>query len=159
MGCEVGDLCLELHIRPRLKDPKPAGPFSYRALAPCHPDITASMTVSWLDGRIVWNCFACKKMLGNDMAQKVTRNALIARNRIPARCLPQAKDDAEAQLESIREILDSDGKPAQRLFRIAAILGGWADTLPAGEELEYVADSCHVSHSTGYDTRRASHDR
>jgi hypothetical protein len=112
------------------------------------------MSVSYLDGRIQWNCFACRARLGNEEAQIVTRNALI-RSGVPARCLPQTKADAEAQLETIRGILSKDGKPAQRLFRIAAILGGWGDMLPAGDELEALAESCQVSHRTGYDTRRA----
>jgi hypothetical protein len=159
MGCNAeDDRCLHDHVRPHLKDPKEAGPHSYRALATCHPDITPSLSVSWLDGRIQWNCFACKERLGNTEAQKVTRNSLIQRG-VPARCLPQTRDDAEAQLEAIRDILANDGKPAQRLFRIAAILGGWGDMLPGGEELELLADSCHVSHSTGYDARRATHVR
>lgn len=156
MGCDVKDACLDLHVFPRLEDPRKAGrPLSYRALAPCHPDISHSLSVSWDDGRIVWNCFACKERLGNEKAQIATRNALIKAH-VPSRCLPQSKADAEAQLEAVREIIGTKGKPAQRLFRIAALLGGWGGELPAGDDLEALADSCHVSHATAYDTRRAT---
>jgi hypothetical protein len=159
MACDAGDACIHDHVFPHLKDPRPAGkPHSYRALAPCHADISHSLSVSWIDGRIWWNCFACKEKLGNDKAQVATRNALI-RAHVPARCLLQPKDDLAAQVEAIREIVEHDGKPAQRIFRIAAILGGWGDHLPGGDDLEALADSCHVSHRTGYDTRRASHTR
>jgi hypothetical protein len=159
MGCGAeGDVCLNEHVFPWLKDPRPAGKLSYRALATCHNDTSPSMSVSWLDERIQWNCFTCKDKLGNEDAQIATRNALI-RSGVPARCLPQGKADAESQLNTIRDILGHDGKPAQRLFRIAAILGGWGGELPAGDDLEALADSCRVSHRTGYDTRRATHNR
>src|ERR1019366_8777944 len=158
MGCDAGEPCVHEHVFPRLKDPTAAGEHGYRALATCHPDVSRSLSVSWIDGRIIWNCFACKERLGNEKAQIATRNSLIKRG-VPARCLPQGKDDLAAQMEAIREIVGNDGKPAQRLFRIAAILGGWGGELPAGDDLEALADSCHVSQRTGYDTRRSRHDR
>jgi hypothetical protein len=156
VGCDIEDACLDLHVFPCLKDPQKATKgLSYRALAPCHPDVSRSLSVSWLDGRIVWQCFACAEKLGREEAQIATRNALI-KARVPSRCLPQSKADAEAQLEAIREIVGNKGKPAQRLFRIAALLGGWGGDLPAGDDLEALADSCHISHATAYDTRRAT---
>ena len=158
MGCDALERCVHEHVFPRLKDPAEAGKHGYRALATCHPDTERSLSVSWADGRVVWNCFACKERLGNEKAQIATRNSLILRG-VPARCLPQAKDDLAAQLDAIRQIVGGGGKPAQRIFRIAAILDGWGDRLPAGDDLEVLAESCHVSHRTGYDVRRASHDR
>jgi hypothetical protein len=151
------DECLHDHIRPHLRDPREAGRSSYRALAPCHSDTAHSLSVSVLDERVVWNCFTCKKRLGNDVAQVATRNALI-RDRVPARCLPQPASDAERQLEAVRQILGTKGKPAMRLLRIAAVLEGWG-ALPQGDELADLAASCLISRRTAFEARREGLDR
>lgn len=155
MACDwPADECLHDHIRPHLRDPRVAGPSSYRALAPCHNDTAPSLSVSILDGRVVWNCFTCRDRLGNEAAQKATRNALI-RSGAPAPCLPQPKADAEAQLETIREIGTGKDSHAHKVLRIMALLGGW-DDLPAGDALEALAESCGVSTREAYRARRAS---
>lgn len=158
MACDAGESCIDLHVFPRLNAPKRA-PGGYRALAPCHNDTAQSLSVTWdaRNQRIIWNCFSCKQRFGDDVAQVVTRNALI-RAGVSARCLPQPKNDAEAQLQAVREILGSKGKPAVRLLRIAAVLDGW-DQLPRGDDLEALAESCLVSERTAYEARRHRLDR
>jgi hypothetical protein len=156
MRCGAADpaACLNDHIWPRLRDPRPAdAPASYRAFAPCHDDRTRSLSISVMDGRrIAWNCFACTEKLGKEPAQKVTRNALIIA-KVPAICLPQSAPDAAGQLEEIRAIIFSKGHRAQGWLRIAALLEGYGDRLPHGDELEALAGSCGVSVAQAYRAR------
>jgi hypothetical protein len=152
-GADDAAACLNDHIWPRLKDPRPAGaPASYRALAPCHDDLTHSLSVSVMDGRrISWNCFACKELLGNEKAQKATRNALILA-KVPGICLPQTAPDAADDLEVIRAIIFGKGHRARGWLRIAALLDGYSE-LPHGDALEALAGSCGVSVAQAYRAR------
>lgn len=154
MRCDAGAACIHDHVWPRLKDPKPAAKGNgYRALAPCHPDTTHSLSVSYVMGRIVWNCFACTERLGKDIAQVLTRNMLI-RAKVPAQCLPQNRVDAEDQLNTIRQILGDKDTGNRRILRIAMLLGGY-DEVPSGAELRALAEDCCVSLRTAYELREA----
>lgn len=157
-GADDPDACLHDHIWPRLRDPRPAGtPSSFRAIAPCHDDRTHSLSVSVLDGRrISWNCFACKERLGNEKAQKATRNALI-QAKVPAICLPQTAPDAHADLEAIRAVIFGKDSHAYKVLKVAALLSGY-EGLPEGDALEEVADDCRVGHSSAYEARRRARD-
>jgi hypothetical protein len=148
--------CLALHITPFVRDAKLSRDgLNLRGLAPCHDDTTRSLSVSVRKGRIVWNCFACTKLLGKEDAQRLTRKALIAA-RISEYCLPMAVRQASATIETVRQIVFGDEpKAGRKLLRLAALLEG-LEELPAarlaieraylrGDTLEEIAKSAGVS--------------
>lgn len=150
------DNCIHDHVWPNLREPKPAGDGGYYALAPCHDDATHSLSVSTDHGRILWNCFACKERLGNDMAQIRTRSAMI-RDGVPAGCLPPTREQTESALDVVRDILHSDASQVDKVFRLAVLVecGG---EMPAGSELDRLGEWCGVSRRAAYRVRGASTD-
>jgi hypothetical protein len=76
--------CLHDHFYPRLRMPKlNAAGTSIRALATCHADRKASLSVSLKDGRVVVNCFA------TNCTREAIRRSLIRLN-VSTLCLPRA---------------------------------------------------------------------
>jgi hypothetical protein len=160
VGCDARDPehCLHDHVRPWLKEAKPNDRGdTYSALAPCHDDTTRSLSVSVGDRRaIIWNCFACRERLGNDMAQIRTRSALI-RAGVPARCLPMTRTQSEGIVDQVRDIIHGDGGLPDRMFRLAVLLecGG---EMPSGGELKDVAEWAGVSGRAAYRSRQSPPD-
>lgn len=139
--------CLHDHIRPFLRQPRPAAADGYRALATCHADTDPSLTVSVRGGRVVWHCFA---RCGSDRA----RNALI-RLGVGAACLIRPAADVASDLEQVRAVIEGKESHVRKVLLVAAILNGY-DELPAGFALEGLAGSCGVSVREAYNARRAT---
>lgn len=138
--------CLHDHIRPYLREARPKGPESYKALATCHDDRDPSLSVSVRFGRVVWNCLA-------GCSSDRSRNAMIMRG-ADGRCLIRAAADVTAEIDKIRAITLGKGSHAHKVLLIAAVLEGHP-ALPAGQELEALASDCGVSAREAYKARRA----
>lgn len=146
--------CVHDHVRPFLREPKPAANGGYRALAPCHEDSEHSLSISiGGNGHPVWCCHACKSRLGKDLMLLRTRQALIS-DGVPERCLPLPAEAGRDMLAEIRELVFSGGSRCHNWLRIAAILEGY-DGLPAGDALESLAQACGVSVREAYKARAA----
>jgi hypothetical protein len=145
--------CLNDHVWPYLREPKPTAGGDYKALAPCHEDTTHSLSVSAGVRAVVWCCHACKTRLGKDLMLARTRQALIDA-RVPERCLPMPADDARDLTEEIRGIVFGGGSRTHGWLRIAALLQGY-DDLPRGTELEALAAECGVSRREAFAARAA----
>ena len=157
-GAESAAECLSDHIYPRVRGARWLDrKLSIRGVAPCHHDTEPSMTVSVRRERIVWNCFACARRLGIQEAQRVTRNALISKYRVPERCLPLAAREAAAELDEIRTIATGKGTYGQRILRIIALLDGYPEDLPGGHDLEALAEAVGMSRRSAFDARRGLH--
>lgn len=131
--------CLEDHVWPYLREPKPTAGGGYSVLAPCHEDTTHSLTISAGVRGVVWCCHACKARLGKELMLTRTRQALIG-DHVPERCLPIPADEARDLTEEIRGIVFGGGSRAHGWLRIAALMQGY-DGLPGGEELAALAES------------------
>lgn len=147
MGCPAGAACLHDHIYPRLRDPRRGGDGrSYRALAPCHDDRSHSLSVSvGANGRVLWHCFACRDA-------ELTRAALI-RSGVSPRCLPRVTADAADFEASVSALVFGKGSHPHTVLRVAAMLRGFGDDLPAGEQLRQLAEDCGVSLREAYRAR------
>lgn len=145
-GCDAGPHCIHDHVRPRLRDPRPAASGGYRALAPCHDDQTHSLSISTGgSGRVIWHCFA-----GCDSER--TRAALIKAGVSP-RCLPRPASDAASFEDVVSEILFGKDSHAHKVLRLAAYLRGYGSELPGGAELRALAEDCGVSLREAYKAR------
>jgi hypothetical protein len=137
----------------------------YRAYAPCHLESSRSLTVSiGHDKPVVWNCFACQarliakygEKLGNDEAQRITRNALIARG-VPIAALVWSAGEATSFAEKCERLLkDGVSGPWFKLW-VAAYLESY-DELPAGAALVRLAEKSGCSRAEAFKARRASRD-
>jgi len=147
VGCDAGRACIHDHVWPYLRDPKPGSePDSYRALAPCHPDQTHSLSVSiGGSGRVIWHCFACRD-------SEKTRAALV-KTGVPARCLRRAAGDASDFEAAVSALIFGEGSHPHTVLRIAALLRGYGTDLPAGAELARLAEDCGVSLREAYRAR------
>lgn len=146
--------CVHDHVFPRLREPKPAANGGYRALAPCHDDTQHSLSIGiGADGRPLWCCHACTSRIGKELAQIRTRQKLIE-DGVPERCLPIPAVVARSLESQIREIVFGGGSRTHGWLRIAALLEGY-DGLPAGHELEALAESCGVGMREAYKARSA----
>ena len=142
-GCPAGPDCIHDHIRPWLRDPRPAANGGYRALAPCHDDQTHSLSVSiGGSGRVIWHCFA-------GCTSERTRAALIKAH-APAICLRRPAADAADFEAVVAEIVFGKESHAHKVLRLAAILRGFGDDLPGGAELRDLTGHCRVSLAEAY---------
>lgn len=145
-GCDAGPDCIHDHVRPRLRDPRPAASGGYRALAPCHDDHTHSLSVSTGGtGRVIWHCFA-----GCDSER--TRAALIKAG-ISSRCLVRPAVDAISFEDVVRDLVFGKDSHAHKVLRLAALMRGHGLDLPAGAELRALAGDCGVSLAEAYKAR------
>lgn len=157
-------------IRPWLADPQVIHDdqgqlLGYRAYAPCHLDTSRSLTVSiGRDKPVIWNCFACNarlaatygERLGNDEAQRITRNALIERG-ISVTALVWSAGEATSFAEKCERLLkDGVSGPWFKLW-VAAYLESY-DELPGGSALDRLAAKAGCSRAEAYKARRASRD-
>lgn len=146
--------CIHDHVRPRLRDPRPSGPDSYRAAAPCHEDTQHSLTISkGAGGWVTWCCHACMARLGKDLMLARTRRALVDSG-VPELCLPRPAAEARDLEAEITAVIFGGGSRTYGWLRIAALLRGY-DGLPKGDELESLAEDCGVSQRSAYDAARA----
>lgn len=153
MRCADGN-CVHDHVRPWLREPKPAANGGYRALAPCHDDTAHSLSISiGANGRPLWTCHACASRIGKELAQVRTRQKLIE-DGVPERCLPLPAEAGRDMLAEVREIVFGGGSRTHGWLRIAAMLDGY-DDLPAGHALEDLAGRCGVGMREAYKARAA----
>lgn len=138
--------CLNDHVRPFLKNPRPSGLESYKALATCHPDRNPSLSVSVRGGRIIWQCFA-------GCSSDAARNAMIMRG-ADGRCLIRPAADVTADVDLIRAIVSGKESHAHKVLLIAAVLDGHRGELPRGGALEVLAGGCGVSEREAYKARK-----
>jgi hypothetical protein len=151
LRCGAADAaqCLQDHIRPRLRvatissDGK-----SIRALAPCHPDRTPSLSVSLGDARpVIWNCFACKD-------SEKTRNALITSCQIDPRCLRRPVDDERRFEDDVLALFSAGVSHAEFKLRVRALSESYPPgELPTGGALADLASRSGVSLSQTYRRR------
>lgn len=142
-GCPAGPECIHDHVRPWLRDPRPAANGGYRALAPCHDDQTHSLSVSTGgSGRVIWHCFA-------GCTSERTRAALIKAH-APAGCLRRPAADAADFEAVVAEIVFGKESHPHKVLKLAAILRGYGDDLPAGAELRDLTGECRVSLAEAY---------
>jgi hypothetical protein len=142
-------------VKPWLKSPvlDDTTGTSYRALAPCHPDTSRSLTVSTgTTGRVIFICFACTKRLGKEAAQEETRNALIKAG-VPAHCLRRPSDSAAKFEATVDDIVFGSASHAHKVLRLAALLRGYDRDLPRGAELRDLTGECGVSLREAYKAR------
>jgi hypothetical protein len=156
MACDVPPReCLAWHILPRLADAKlnDAGT-SLRALCPAHDDRERSLGVSIGEKqRIIWQCFACVKVHGDDAAVRV-RAALVGACRIDRGCLPLSKQGEAALIDRIEALLCSATKEDTlvRLQALAMIRG--FRQLPRGAELLDLGADIGIGRSQAFDAAR-----
>lgn len=145
MGCSAGDACVHDHVYPHLRQPRRTAN-GYRALAPCHRDLTHSFTVSRGDsGRVIWHCFA-------RCTSEQSRSALI-RAGVPSGCLIRSAEDTASADDVIEGLVFGKLSHAHLRLRLAAHLRGYGDDLPGGAELAMLAESCGVSLREAYKAR------
>jgi hypothetical protein len=148
MPCEPGDAsCLHDHVYPHLRDPRRSDDgLSYRALATCHLDREHSLSVSvgkWKP--VVWICHA-------GCSQKDTRDALV-RDRISGRCLwRSAEDEADFEAAVSALVFGKESHP-HKVLRLAAMIRGFGEALPAGADLRALAEGCGGSLREAYRLR------
>lgn len=162
MGCTSPPReCFTWHVLPklpgakhRISDDGQHDPWSVRVRCPAHDDHDPSLGVSVADGRVKWNCFACRD------GQRV-RMALHRAYGIPLACLPLAAAEKQDILDRLAEILTADtADHAEVRVRAIAALEGHGD-LPRGGELARIARLAHTALASAYRARKTGsrHDR
>src|ERR1035441_2033597 len=124
MGCgSPARECFTWHVLPKLpgakhkiSDEGQHDPYSVRVACPAHDDANPSLGVSVADGRIKWQCFACKN------GQKV-RMALHRAYGVDLACLPMPAAEKQDVLDYLAALLAADTKnhAEVRLRALAAI--------------------------------------
>lgn len=152
MRCGARDAaeCLHDHVRPYLRQAKPAdNGQSLRALAPCHDDREPSLTVSIGQVRpVIWRCFA-------KCSQEQTRRALIEAG-VDPRCLVRAGEDERDFELAILDLFTEDLSHAMFRVRVRALAESYPRAeLPSGATLAALTGRSGVSLSQAY-RRRAS---
>lgn len=155
MACDLPPRqCLEWHIRPKLKKPRPSAGNDgelkgYRALCPAHNDRHHSFSIGVSDdGKwILYQCFVC----GNRRRERL---ALINECGISERCLPVPAREAKDLLDFLAALVAAPtDNHAEIRLRAAAALEGYRD-LPRGRELERIAGYTSVSPAAAYSYRK-----
>jgi hypothetical protein len=151
MGCDSPPReCFTWHVLGKLPDAKHLigddgqyDPWRVRLLCPAHDDTNPSLGISVADGRIKWNCFACRD------GQKV-RMALHRVHGIDLRCLPIPGPEKQDILDYLAGLLAADTKnhAEVRLRALAAIEGHKG--LPHGGELGRLARLARISHGAAW---------
>ena len=151
MACDVPPRqCLEWHIKPYLKDPRPSGDGNgYRALCPVHDDREHSFGVSVASSakkRIVWNCFACKNRV------RVRRDLI--RAGVDPGCLPLSAAEKADLLDQLYRVATADTPDHGAIrFIVVAVLEGHKE-LPERAEVDRIAGLARVHRATGYRARK-----
>jgi len=156
MGCPFDPpRCLAEHIRPALKHwtDRPDSTW-YGAACPAHNDHKNSFSIrAGTHDRITYRCY-------KNCTRADIRTALI-RAGVPAGCLPPIRRRTKTRLATepaapdpditttIGKILESGRPHPERLLEIAVLL--WhSGQVPAGLELQVLADRVGISRATAY---------
>jgi hypothetical protein len=116
--------CLHHHVYGHLRDPKPNGHDSARALCPAHDDTERSLGVSVGEAqRIVYHCFAgCDEL--------AVREGLIRDGTDPG-CLPVSRARRDGLADQIKGLYAKDLHHAELRLRVWSLVQGFGGELPA----------------------------